>query len=40
MSEEIFKEILNDSTGDYIFQAEILKAMRPNGWTNPNKESQ
>lgn len=31
-SEEIFQAILNDATGDYIFQAQVLAAMKPSGW--------
>jgi hypothetical protein len=32
MTEEIFNELLNATDGDYIFQAEILAAMKPEGW--------
>jgi hypothetical protein len=31
-SKEIFETILNDETGDYIFKAQVLAAMRPLGW--------
>jgi len=30
--EKIFKEILNSKDGDYIFKAQVLAAMKPNGW--------
>jgi hypothetical protein len=32
MNKKIFNKILNSSDGDYIFQAEILAAMKPEGW--------
>ena len=32
MVEEIFTEILNSPDGDYIFQAQVLAAMKPIGW--------
>lgn len=28
----IFHAILNASTGDYVFQAEVAKAIQPEGW--------
>ncbi len=30
--EEIFENLLNSEDGDYIFQAQILVAMKPDGW--------
>jgi hypothetical protein len=30
--EKIFREILNSKDGDYIFKAQVLAAMKPNGW--------
>jgi len=30
--EEIFENLLNSEDGDYIFQAQILAAMKPDGW--------
>jgi heptaprenylglyceryl phosphate synthase len=28
----VFKAILNAKDGDYILQAQLLAAMKPNGW--------
>jgi hypothetical protein len=32
ISEEMFDLILVSEDGDYVFQAQILAAMKPNGW--------
>ena len=32
VQEEIFNVILDARDGDYVFQALILKAMKPQGW--------
>jgi hypothetical protein len=32
MIEEIINEIINSADGDYIFQAQVLAAMKPTGW--------
>jgi hypothetical protein len=32
MREEIFRKILNSKDGDYILKAQVLAAMKPNGW--------
>jgi hypothetical protein len=32
MVEEIINDIIDSVDGDYIFQAQVLKAMKPNGW--------
>ena len=32
ISEEIFNAILGSADGDYIIQAQILVAIKPNGW--------
>jgi heptaprenylglyceryl phosphate synthase len=32
MSEAVFEAILNSSDGDYCIQAQILAAMKPEGW--------
>jgi hypothetical protein len=32
MVEEIIIDIINSVDGDYIFQAQVLAAMKPTGW--------
>jgi hypothetical protein len=32
MIDEIFESLLDSEDGDYIFQAQILAAMKPDGW--------
>jgi hypothetical protein len=32
MIEEIINDIINSVDGDYIFQAQVLAAMKPTGW--------
>jgi hypothetical protein len=32
MVEEIFKKMLDNEDGDYVFKAQVLAAMKPNGW--------
>jgi len=32
MSEDIFELILEEETGDYAFQAQVLADMKPTGW--------
>ena len=32
MLEEIFIEILNAQSGDYVIQAQIIAEMKPTGW--------
>ena len=32
MGEEIIIDIINSADGDYIFQAQVLAAMKPTGW--------
>jgi hypothetical protein len=32
MDDEVFEAILNSSDGDYVFQAQLLADMKPNGW--------
>ena len=32
MIEEIIIDIIDSVDGDYIFQAQVLKAMKPSGW--------
>jgi len=32
MVEEIIDDIINSEDGDYIFQAQVLAAMKPTGW--------
>jgi hypothetical protein len=32
MIEEIIIDIINSVDGDYIFQAQVLAAMKPTGW--------
>jgi hypothetical protein len=32
MIEEIINDIINSVDGDYIFQAQVLAALKPTGW--------
>jgi hypothetical protein len=32
MVEEIINDIIDSVDGDYIFQAQVLAALKPNGW--------